>query len=172
MSPHLISDQSENDIQRSKDEENLKQTLREMASNTLRIVRGAGSPYIGRQAAECVDAFERYRASHGHYPPFHLIQKFMDPDYAYKENRPWVHSNAEDMARWGEDGTLDRENALLLIRKGALQVAASKLSDQLMQERRGEEELSSGIRALEEARAQKRAHSTHSLGKKSPKDRG
>lgn len=143
----VASERSEIEIQQHADSERVKHSLRQLAANMLRIVRGAGSPKLARQMGDCVDAFEAYRASHGSYPPFQSIQEYLDPDKTTSENRPWSLPDTQQLIRWEADGSVDRKFALQEIRSGALQLAASQLVDQLTHEARGKHELLDGVRA-------------------------
>lgn len=151
MTIRLVSDQSESDVRKHEDEEALKSALRALTANLLRICRGGGKAELGRQLTGCIRAFQDYYESHGHYPVHATIQQILDPDAAMKEHRPWIDQNEDDLARWADDGTLERERAFQQIRNGALQVDASMLLNQITQERRGETEMADGIRALEAA---------------------
>jgi hypothetical protein len=161
MTVRIVSDQSEADIRKRQDSDHLKASLREMAANLLRIVRGAGSAALGRQMVQCIEAYQRYRDSHGHYPPHDFVLEALNPDKTLEEYRPWIlERTQEDEARWYTDGTMDEKYALRQIRNGALQIAASLLVNQLTQMSRGESELLAGTRALEAAHEKRRkAHS-------------
>jgi hypothetical protein len=62
----------------------------------------------------------------------------------------------ESIDRWDEDGTFDKMYAEGAIQRGALQIVASKLLDQVMQVRAGESEMHEGIRRLTAARERHR----------------
>jgi hypothetical protein len=71
---------------------------------------------------------------------------------------------------WDEDGTFDKMYAEGAIQRGALQIVASKLLDQVMQVRAGESEMHEGIRRLTAARERHRkyvdAHSSVNVVRK------
>ena len=84
----IVSDQSEEDMQRRKTREALVWPLRELVANILRITNGAGKPLeLFKQFQACHDAFREYVEAHGYLPPDHEIQELLDGDRAWHQIR-------------------------------------------------------------------------------------
>lgn len=147
----IISKQSEADIAKNRSEEEIGIALRALAANMLRVIRGAGKAYdLAREMNSCLKAFQAYYDAHNVWPDSFRLQKALDfdPD-EYSRLKP-------DMGEAGmEQWQIERaENEVC---RAALQVAASKLIEQRLQERQGHNDLYSAIRLLEESRAKRRA---------------
>ena len=113
MGLKLVTENTDPELERNRTREDLKWPLRELAANMLRMVRGAGKPSLmTKQLVECPDAMTAYKEAHGSLPPAKLIQHMLDPDAAFLEYRPWMaNRDAEDVARWEEDGSTDKAAA-------------------------------------------------------------
>lgn len=149
---------TELEMQRREVLRRLERTLRELTATLLRTVRGAGDDVVAIQLADCVVAFAEFNEAYGYFPPHALLQEILNADEACEERRPSrSKASPEDAARWEEDGTFEREEAQELIRRGALQVTASMLLNERLQQRKGESDIEEGLRALEAAREKRRA---------------
>jgi hypothetical protein len=128
----------------------LKIYLRETGANFLRIVRGGGSPAdLSRNCENCINGFQRFFAAHNRYPFDSEIRQFLDCELTLRENRPWISKREPERAlRQIDKLEMLRQDAHLLIRSGCLQVAASLLMDQMTQRRKGESEISEGVKDL------------------------
>jgi len=111
--------------------------LRELAANMLRVVRGAGRPEnLGRQMAEVVALYARYRDQAGAYPSnydIHQAISLRSEGNARKHTDKWSHA-IDDIVQ------------------GSLQIAASQLLGQSTQEAAGESELMEGVARIEAIR--------------------
>jgi hypothetical protein len=156
----VVSSQSEADIRRKETRDDLRWALRELTANLLRIANRAGRPVVlMQQTAGCVAAFQAYVDAHGALPPSHEVHDMLYCGLAFREYRPWIEERRAEMEEvLGplDDSELKRDEAMKLIRRGALQVVASMLLNQLPQQSRGESDIYAGIRELEEARANRR----------------
>jgi len=141
----------------------VKWALRELSANILRIVRGAGKPEaLARDLLEAVKAMSEYREVMGQGVAPWDITAMLDPDDSDLELRPGRHPelSPEDRKARYEDGSAWLEEAMLTMRRGSLQIAASMLLGQNTQVRAGERELSRGAQehhaALEQGEALRR----------------
>jgi hypothetical protein len=157
----VVSEQSAADIRRRKTREALTWPLRELTANLLRIANGAGRPLnLAKQLAACSAAFQAYVEAHNALPSEQEIHDILDCDLSWEQYRRIQKRRAEMKEILGEDydeGTSERDRAERLIRKGALQVAASKLLSQIPQAASGEHDIYEGIRLMEVARAKSQA---------------
>jgi hypothetical protein len=153
----VVSEQSAADIKRRKAREALTWPLRELTANLLRIANGAGRPLnLAKQLAACSTAIQAYAETHNALPSEQEIHGILDCDRSWEQYRRIQKHRAEMKDILGEDydeGTSERDRAERLIRKGALQVAASKLLSQIPQAASGEHGIYEGIRLMEVARA-------------------
>lgn len=136
--------------------------LRELVANLLRIAKRGGRPvYLVRQLADCSAALKEYADAHGALPSEQEIHDILDCDLAWEQHRPWIRERRQEVAeafgRVDDDRLSKCEEAMKLIRKGALQATASMLLGQSPQISMGESDINEGIRLLEEARAKARA---------------
>jgi hypothetical protein len=157
----VVSSQSEADILRKRAADELVWPLRELTANLLRAAKGGGKPHeLAHQLSRCLKAFAAYADAHGTVPPGPEIFDILDPEKAFHDARPWIDENRETMRQItdGATGEADREMAIELIRRGALQAVASMLLDQLPQIRMGEREIHEGIRLWQKAAAKSRAY--------------
>lgn len=161
----IVSSQSHTDIERAETAEDLKRATRTLAANMLRVVRGAGrSVMFMEQMSDVLLACEEYRRTHGFWPDDALWKSMLDPERAQREARPWSkrdHEPTSDSAR----AEYARREAIGSIRRGALQMTASMLADQLTQIGMGETELYQGHRDLGDAMDQANRTRTPSLAK-------
>ena len=136
--------------------------LREAAANLLRVIRGAGRPgaLIKQFYDVAVSAIE-FREVAGHGPPAGTVARVLRVEDEADEiftKRASGQIRQESIDRWDEDGTFDRMYAEGMIQRGALQIVASKLLDQVIQVRAGESEMYEGIRRLTAAQERHRKH--------------
>jgi len=67
MTMRVVSENSETDIARSRALIDVECALRELAANTLRVIRGAGEPdELGEQMIKVLDAMFAHRDAAGH----------------------------------------------------------------------------------------------------------
>lgn len=136
----IVSENSDGDIRRQRAEDALSWALRDLASNMLRVVRGAGKPYqLGREMIAAVEAMEAYRAAVGHWPPSDAISAMLSGKSTFD-------------LKGLSDGEFNKEHAQETMIRGALQIVASRLAGQRIQESSGEREMAEGRRAAEAAR--------------------
>ena len=153
----LISSQSDAEVEQKKIEAELRGALRTVVANLMRVMRGSGKPdQLGRDVAFCAGAFASYHAAFGRHPAREFYFGALNLQAVLEEHRPWVkEAFAEARGRWDEDGTTDRMEAKQAILRGAMQIIASRMLDQMTQENRGEQELHEGIGALRKSRKSK-----------------
>lgn len=160
----VVSSQTEADIKRRETAEALTLPLRELAANVMRLAKHGGHPLrLLPQLEACLGVLQNYVAAHRYLPDTQLIHDIFDCDLALTQHRPWLAERRREMAEFtGERDTAssDREEAMQLIRHGALQVAASMLVNQLPQQRMGEQDISTGIRLMQQARTKQLQHRT------------
>jgi hypothetical protein len=130
--------------------------LRQTAANMLRIIRGAGKPFeLLTQMSDVVAAAIKVRDATGHLP-HELLQTILhgtDETTALWEKLQKGEIDEATIDRWQEDGTISRMYAERIIKDGVLQMVASQLVGQMLQERAGETELRDGINKAFDARA-------------------
>jgi hypothetical protein len=134
--------------------------ISEAAANMLRVIRGAGRPgALIKQFHDVVVAAIDFREIAGHGPPAGTVATILRVDDEADEifaKHASGQIRQESIDRWDEDGTFDKMYAEGAIQRGALQIVASKLLDQVMQVRAGESEMHEGIRRLTAARERHR----------------
>ena len=144
----IVSTLTEQQIRRQKSQGDLKISLRVLTANLLRIVRGSGYPDdLPWQLEDSVASFQKFFESHGYFPDSRQIHNILICEFAMHEHRPWIKNDKISIINQ-EDRS--QEEAMKFIRRGALQVAASMLVDQMTHQSRGEEEIHKGIRILDE----------------------
>lgn len=142
----VVSERSEAEIKRQRATDALDGPLRQLASNILRIVRGAGKPYdLYEQMLAVLQAMNDYRDAVGAWPSSFEMDKILNA----RVERNW---SDEDLKRWTEGGTLEMELAFDAICRGALQNVASKLVDQKLQIAAGENEVYEAVYRIEALR--------------------
>jgi hypothetical protein len=128
---HIVSEQSEADIEKNRTREALGFALRAMAANLLRIIRGAGKSYeLPRDMAECVRLFQAYYDAHAMWPDSFTFQQALDFD---TEDRDRLSKNMTE-SDWEEWHIARAEYDIC---RASLQLVASRLIHQPVQERRG-----------------------------------
>lgn len=137
----LVSSNSDKDITKRRALEQIRSLLVELTANLLRITRGAGKAYdIAHQALELVKAFTAYQEAAGHLPSDYDLSRMLewhDRDLIFRTDIPY-EDKALDYAR-------DR------IADGVLQLVASRLIGQKLQEAAGRREMQEGLRDLRQA---------------------
>lgn len=130
----IVSERSEADLRRTAAAYQVEGAVQQLATNILRIARGAGKPErLIDHTIAYVKAAQEFFETHGRWPVPELhgyldIHTGFTTDDARRQ--AWYH---------GED---------LMVRE-ALQVAASRLAGQLTQERAGHTEMFEGLREIE-----------------------
>jgi hypothetical protein len=144
----VASEISEADIKRREVEhrrdragQQMRLALRYLAANLMRITRGAGAPEdLVLQMTEFLEAFHAYCEAADISPSPFTIREMLDISI---DNGVLV-----DMS-YPEQTKAEGEEAIL---RGSLQIAASRLVWQRLQERAGEDETHRGLELLKEAR--------------------
>jgi hypothetical protein len=140
----IVSENSEADLVRKRALSQIGWALRDLTANLIRVSRGAGPHEIGLQAEALIEALVAYRDAAGNFP--------WSEDLA---NILTVEPDPEIMERMNDDH-LDQVDAEQAIIRGSLQIAASRLLGQELQESAGHRELYGGLRELEGIRAERR----------------
>jgi len=152
--PHLRLAVENNDhtVARKRAEAQLERPLKQLASNLLRVVRGAGRPEeIVTNCFEVVEVFKNFREVVGYWPD----------NVGMTLHLPRMTTGHYD----------EHEAAINVMVDGALQVAASRLIGQLTQETRGKHELLEGFRMLLSERERERAKTRAKWKPQKPKRR-
>jgi hypothetical protein len=140
-------------------EQEFKDALRHAVANMLRIIRGAGRPFdLIVQMSDVVATAIKVRDATGRLPD-DILQTVLhgtDEAMAISEKAQKGEIDEATIKRWQDDGTIDRLYAERNIKDGALQIIASQLVGQTLQERAGEKEMSDGISKAIDARAKYR----------------
>ena len=146
----VVGESSADDIARNRVKDDIQAELRELASNLIRIVRGAGKAhFVGHQASAFIKALVALQDIPDAYLPGAEVQQML----SVRENRDAI--NALSDQEWM------RHHALEQIISGALQITASRLLGQTTQEAAGRTEMMNGVAALERVRAEARAKWQH-----------
>jgi hypothetical protein len=128
----------------------VERTIRDVAANLLRVIRGAGKPHeLLLQMKSVIDASGKFQQIYGHWPPSHIFAgelhlKSEDEEY-WEAQRQGRYTN-EQVERRLADGEHERILAEHTIQRGALQMIASALIGQNTQQIAGEGELYEGLR--------------------------
>lgn len=131
----LVSENSEVEIKAARALDRLRWPMKVLASNMLRVVRGAGRAYeLPGQMADVLAQLEEYREEVGHYPSGYELSSLISRR----------HNESQHSDRW-TDG-------IDTMVEGALQIAASMLVYQGTQERAGHSELIRGLAVIERIR--------------------
>jgi hypothetical protein len=129
-------------------EQEFRDALRAAAANMLRVIRGAGKSYVLlSQLSDVVAAAVKVRDVTGHLPTDILetvLHGKSETEYIWEKRRNGEIDEAS-IDRWHEDGTIDRKYAENDIKAGVLQIIASQLVGQALQERASESEMNDGI---------------------------
>jgi hypothetical protein len=136
----------------------VERTVREVAANVLRIIRGAGKPHeILVQMKAVIDAAIKFQEVHNYWPndvianELHLTSK----DEEYWEGERQGRYTKEQVDRWLGDGRHEQLLAEHTIQRGVLQAIASELIGQDMQQRTGESEFHDGLRRWSDNREER-----------------
>lgn len=141
---HVVSSQSDREIERRRVEELAARATVELAANLLRIVRGAGKPLA------LIEQCERLVTT------FRACDDVQAPDPSQR-----LHDWLKVGHRLRYDSSLPEHEVSFLIATdkmvaGSLQIAASRLLGQLTQEAAGDSQLHDGLRLYEDALAKMR----------------
>ena len=159
----VVSENTDTDLARKRAEKRVKRALQELAANLLRVARGAGRPPdVFVQAGSLVDAAIAYREAVGTMPPADLIAGYLDVDQLGQVVGQGHPVHEVSLARGWET-----------IMRGSLQVTASRLVGQPMQEQAGKSEMLQGVESIEaiwsEMRAERRAAERSAKPVRTPK---
>jgi len=139
----IVSERSERELAEERAKRLIEEPLRQLASNILRVIRGAGKAWqIASEAAAVLEAFEEYRSIVGRYPSEYEIHE--------------VISMRHEAASSPRDNESDWSDAIDDMIAGGLQMAASRLAGQLTQERAGQNEMFKGLFVIEKIREENR----------------
>jgi len=145
---NLVSENSPEDLKRVDLEKRITILLRDLTANLMRVTRRAGKPHrVEADIRALADLLDEYRALTGRGLSSSCYISVLDLDHKLPDDIP-IKSNADHAV-----------DSMVL---GALQVAASKLVDQPMQEQRGRDQLIPGTvewenRAVKPKRGQRNA---------------
>lgn len=141
----IVSSNSDKAIDRRHAEAQLSWALRDLAANMLRVIRGAGRPWLFElQAVEFLKACQKLREIDANRPPADVYPEAL----TWRRNRDWSE---------GADHLCNMEMlAEESMMAGGLQFVASRLVGQQMQERAGERELYEGFKQIEALREERR----------------
>lgn len=143
----LVAENDRKDIESAAAMRQVEANLRELAANLIRVVRGAGKPCkIPEQCTDVVNAIHRYHDQAGVWP------SDWDIDQALSIHRDL--SNAEIDIDW------EREAIYETAIRGSLQVAASRLAGQLVQEKRAESHVLGAVIGLMQLHEKAQKHHT------------
>lgn len=153
MALRVVSSQTSTQIERKQAESDLAYPFRILAANVLRTVRGAGRPdELPAMMLHCLDVLEKYRKVVGHYPKPKIYRRFLNLDAPYFDPNKWANDRElEANKQLSMSGYPERIKGELMIHRGALQVAASRLLGQHTQEVLGEHEMFQGVHLLKDS---------------------
>lgn len=136
----LVVENSEKDLAKARALERVEAAFLEHTANLLRVVRGAGKPYlIGRQASELIKAMQDHWDAANCYPSSGELSDMLELRYRF-----------EDQAR--DDDMFERAEHQVV--RASLQIAASRLAEQHMHETRGRSDMHDAMRRIEDIRAE------------------
>lgn len=148
----IVSENDREDIDSAAAMCQVEATLRELAANIIRVVRGAGKPCnIMNQCTDFVNAVDRYHDQAGVWP------SDWDINQALSIHREL--SLAEIDIDW------EREAIYEAAMRGSLQVAASRLAGQRVQEQRAESQVLDAVKGLMQHREKAQKHHMESQKK-------
>jgi hypothetical protein len=114
------------------------------------------------QLTACSAALQAYAEAHGALPSEREMQGILDYDLAWERRRPGPEQRRGEIEEMFGPGSADepseREAAMRMIRRGALQMVASMLLQQIPQKSKGEWDIYTGVRLIHEANAKARSH--------------
>lgn len=128
---------------------------RECAANVLRIVRGAGKPYeLLIQMQRVIESAVKFQELHNYWPSDVIANSLRveNEKEATLERGRNSGLSQEVIDSWWEDGTFQRMMAKHQMYCGTLQIVASRLIGQNIQERAGDREFFDGLMQLEDLR--------------------
>ncbi len=144
----IISSQSDEDIRRNETAADMAHAVRILAGNLLRVVRGAGKAYeLLPQCLACLEAARAYYDAHSDWPSTHLYSEWLN----------WDSAESEVSLDKRSAYAIHREIAESHIARGVLQIIASRLLDERLQEAAGDRELTDGLALLERTRREQQA---------------
>jgi len=151
----LVDENSERELAEHRARADIRWPLRELASNIMRVVRGAGKGYaIGQQCIDVIKAFQDYHDAVGHYPT----------DYEISEAISLRFGDEEGRKHWDDMSYATHE-----VMEGSLQYAASELLGQATQRAAGRSQMFDGIAKIEKIREANRRKWQTSARKGRPK---
>lgn len=132
----VVAENSQRQIDEAYAQDLVDSRLRELAANLIRVVRGAGKPQeVIFQCDKVVKAALEYRESAGHLPTSFSVASALGLE----------HERIRDYESF--EGQLQLATRKMM--DGGMQIVASRLLNQMTQERRGDSELYEGFRDLE-----------------------
>lgn len=153
----VVATNSAADLAREHAMLDVQSALAELAANLLRVIRGAGKPYmLPRNAADFLKAVVAYNEITGPIPFEGRVLDALDIGYDLDARL--------EMSPDNQERTLAEEQIV----QGALQIAASQILGQKTQERAGSSEMHAGIRDLEALRRRQRLAREAELQPKKP----
>lgn len=153
MALRVVSSQTSTQIERNQAESDIEYPLRILAANLLRTVRGAGRPdELPGMMLHCLDVLEKYRKVVGHFPKAKVYRRFLSLDAPHFDPEKWADDREQEANKQlSMSGYPERIKGELMIHRGALQVAASRLVRQHTQEVLGEHEMFEGVHLLKDS---------------------
>lgn len=132
----IVSQNSDDDLNRRRLEAEFAQALRKLTANLLRVTRGAGKPSaIGLQAQEILDVIDLHEDTFGYFPWAGQIPGYLD---VWVDHRDCAKRDEEYYRRAEEDQLL----------RAALQLVASRMLGQHMQEGTAQRDLYAAIEQI------------------------
>lgn len=152
-------EQHEQARKRERVEGDLSWAVRECAANMLRIIRGAGKPHdLLLQMKKVIDTSITFQEVQGYWPGEVIAGKLRlqdEMEECFEQHRTGALSEAS-IDLWQEDGTFAQMSAEHTAFCGALQIIASRMIGQKVQESAGDSEFSRGLRELEDVKEKRR----------------
>ena len=129
--------------------------VRRLFANLARIAAGAGKPEeVEAQMLELAVAIEEAQQRSGVALTDERLREWLDADDGEHFR---ALGGERDQERWRRDGTAERVYAINTIVRGALRLAASRVTANTTQEQLAESLLLNGVRTLDELQARLRA---------------
>ena len=129
--------------------------VRRLFANLARIAAGAGKPEeVEAQVLELAVAIEEAQQRSGVALTDERLREWLDADDGEHFR---ALGGERDQERWRRDGTAERVYAINTIVRGALRLAASRVTANTTQEQLAESLLLNGVRTLDELQARLRA---------------
>lgn len=141
----VVSERTQKEINKARALEEVESALRQLTSNLLRVVRGAGKPdYLNRDARAFVAAMDAHWEAAGCYASSYELQRTLDVV---------IDDELGDKIGFEENV---KQYAMRGMIRASLQIVASRLVDQRTQESKGESDFFDAYNVLQEHRAQMR----------------